>query len=146
MSTPETTRSKTALYLSLAALGAIVAVVSIWMLLRSNDSDTAQSMAKGVLQGGAVGAALGLLAIWRALRRPDKAKAGDRIAAGLADERDRSVWRRSTSILGTAALPLCGAAAVATGLGAPVDAVMAILLWTQLVLLVVSVAVIDRRS
>ena len=48
MSTPETTRSKTALYLSLAALGAIVAVVSIWMLLRSNDSDGALRYATAV--------------------------------------------------------------------------------------------------
>jgi hypothetical protein len=56
------------------------------------------------------------------------------------------VWRRSTSVLGTAALPLCGVAAVATALGAPSSAVMAILLWAQLILLVVTVVLVDRRT
>lgn len=146
MSTPDTSRTRTTLVLALTALGAVVAVVSIWMLLRSDDSDSAQSMAKGVLVGGAFGISAGAVAIWRARRRPDKASSSDRIASGLADERDRAVWRRSTSILGIAALPLGAAATVATGLGAPVDAVMAILLWSQLILLVVTLAVVDRRS
>jgi hypothetical protein len=146
MSTPDTSRTRSTLVTSLSVLGAVVAVVSIWMLLRSSDSESAQSMAKGSLVGGAIGIAAATIAIWRARRRPDKASSSDRITSGLADERDRAVWRQATSIVGMCALPLCSVAAVAASLGAPVDAVMAILLWTQLVLLVVTVAVVERRS
>ena len=146
MSTPELSRSRLSLVLLVGGLSGAVAIVTFWLALRSSGSDAAQSMAKGALIGGGVATPLMLLAVWRAHRRPDRASASERIVAGRADERDRLVWRRSTSILGIFSVPLTIVAAVAASLGAPVDAVMALLLWSQLILLIVAVLVVNRRS
>jgi len=65
---------------------------------------------------------------------------------GGGDERDNSVLTRSLAIGGLLALPLTGGAAVVLAAGVSVSATMAILLWTQLLVVVVAFTVINRRT
>jgi hypothetical protein len=70
----------------------------------------------------------------------------ERALTGAGDERDDVVLTKSAAFLGVLALPLTAVAAVGMALGAATDMVMAVLLWTELLIGCVSFAVINRRT
>ncbi|MBI9115640.1 hypothetical protein [Sanguibacter suaedae] len=145
MSRTDRSPRRIALGLAAGGLAAIVFTVSLWLLLHSQDSSSARSMGNGVLVGGAAGFVAAVVGVWRAYRRRDSSTTADRVFAREADERDLTVWRSATSAVGIAALPLTATAAVVLQLGVPVAAVMAVLLISELLVLVGAFLVADRR-
>jgi hypothetical protein len=145
MSRTDRSPRRIALGLAAGGLAAIVFTVSLWLLLHSQDSSSARSMGNGVLVGGAAGFVAAVVGVWRAYRRRDSSTTADRVFAREADERDLAVWRSATSAVGIAALPLTAITAVVLQLGVPVAAAMAVLLISELLVLIGAFLVADRR-
>jgi hypothetical protein len=146
MSTEGRTGKRTAL-----ALGVVLAVVALivgliiatGLLLREHAPG---NMGVGFLLGAAVGlAGVGVL-VWRLSKRPGSATTFERAWTQTGDERDDAVLTQSLAVLGLLALPLTGAAAIAIGLGAAVQMMLALLLVAEVVTGVVAFAVINHRS
>ena len=95
-------------------------------------------------RGGSVVVA-GVMA-WRVSRRPGHATTFERAWTQTGDERDDAVPTRALAVLGLLALPLTAVAAIAIGLGAAVEMVIALLLFAELGVGAVTFAVINRRS
>ena len=141
MSTTEmTARQKAvALLVMMLALGGVIVV---GLLLREHGPG---NMGTGFLQGAVVGVLGMAVVVWRVTRRPDRATSFERAFTQQGDERDDEVLTRALAVLGLAAFPLSGAAAVAIGLGADVLMVICLLLLAQVLVAVVAYAVTARR-
>ncbi|WP_131103301.1 hypothetical protein [Ornithinimicrobium sufpigmenti] len=136
-----TARQKTGAFLGVGLLLALV--IGVGLLLREYGPG---NMGTGFLQGAAVGLVLAGVALWRVSRAPDKASTFERAFTSAGDERDDALLTRSLAVLGLAAFPLTGAAAVAIGLGAEVMMIIFFLLIAQLTVGAVAYVVISRRS
>lgn len=142
MSTTEMTARQKAIAL-LTVMVALGAVIVVGLLLREHGPG---NMGTGFLQGAAVGVlGVGVVA-WRVTRSPSRATSFERAFSQQGDERDDAVLTRSLAVLGLAAFPLTGAAAVAIGLGAYVPMVLTVLLVAQLLVGAVAFAVISGTS
>ncbi len=104
------------------------------------------NMGNGMLIGGAAMLALIAVAAWRARTRPDRAGAIDRHFGGTADERDDAILTGALAVVGLIAVPLTGLAAVAMALGVRTDMAMALLLFVELAVLVVSYVGASKRA
>lgn len=104
------------------------------------------NMGSGFLAGGAVGLVAALVGLWRITRRPDSVTTFERAWTQTGDERDDSVLTRSLAILGLLSFPLTAAAAIAIGLGAAVEMILALLLLAEILVGAVSFALINRLS
>ena len=136
-----TARQKTATLLGVMTLLAVI--VGVGLLLQEYGPG---NMGTGFLQGGAVGLVIFGVIIWRVSRNPEKASTFERAFTSSGDERDDALLTRALAVLGLAAFPLTGAAAVAIGLGAEVPMILFFLLVAQLAVGVVAYVVISRRS
>jgi hypothetical protein len=137
-------RTATATPLALAAVLVVLALVTATgLLLREYGPG---NMGLGFLQGAGV-ALLGVAVMaWRVRRRPGTATTFERAWTQTGDERDDAVLTRALAVLGLLALPLTGIAAIAIGLGAAVEMVIALLLMAQVVVGASAFAVISRRG
>jgi hypothetical protein len=137
-------RTATATPLTLAAVLVVLALVTATgLLLREYGPG---NMGLGFLQGAGV-ALLGVAVMaWRVRRRPGTATTFERAWTQTGDERDDAVLTRALAVLGLLALPLTGIAAIAIGLGAAVEMVIALLLMAQVVVGASAFAVISRRG
>jgi hypothetical protein len=136
-----TARQKTATLLGVMTLLAVI--VGVGLLLQEYGPG---NMGTGFLQGGAVGLVIFGVIIWRVSRNPEKASTFERAFTSSGDERDDALLTRALAVLGLAAFPLTGAAAVAIGLGAEVPMILFFLLVAQLAVGAVAYVVISRRS
>ena len=136
-----TARQKTATLLGVTTL--LVLIVGVGLLLQEYGPG---NMGTGFLQGGAVGLVIFGVIIWRVSRNPEKASTFERAFTSSGDERDDALLTRALAVLGLAAFPLTGAAAVAIGLGAEVPMILFFLLVAQLAVGAVAYVVISRRS
>ncbi len=127
-----------------AVMGIVVAVIiSVGLALREHGPG---NMGTGFLQGAAVGLALAGFGLWRATRRSESSTSFERAWLGVGDERDDALLTRALAVLGLLAFPLTAVAAIAIGLGADMWMMLALLLFAQIGVGVVSYAVIARRS
>lgn len=136
-----TARQKTGALLGVGLLLAVV--IGVGLLLREHGPG---NMGTGFLQGAAVGLVLAGVALWRVSRAPDQASTFERAFTSTGDERDDALLTRSLAVLGLAAFPLTGAAAIAIGLGAEVMMIIFFLLIAQLAVGAVAYVMISRRS
>jgi hypothetical protein len=83
---------------------------------------------------------------WRVTRRPDRATTFERAWTQTGDERDDAVLTRALAVLGLLAVPLTGGAAIAIGMGAAVEMVLALLLMVEVAVGAAAFVVVDRRS
>jgi len=119
----------------------IAVVVALFFLLRTaNDS-----VALGALVGGLLVMALLAVAVWRS-RHGTATAALARSAAGVADERDADVMRRTLAVGGSTSMMWLPGALVAIVLGADPMIAVTIALYGQLATLVVAYIVTERRS
>ena len=142
MSTDQMTGRQKATLLGVT-VATLAVVIVVGLLLREHGPG---NMGNGFLQGAAFGLVAGCFALWRATRRPDRATTFERAFTQTGDERDDAVLTRALAVLGILAFPLTGAAAVAIGLGAQVEMVLALLLFAQIGVGALAFVVIDRRS
>lgn len=140
MSTKLTGAQRAAIAVVVAAGLAVVIVVGL--LLREHGPG---NMGNGFLMGALVGVAAAAVAIWRSARRPDRTTLFERAWSQQGDERDDAVLTHALAVVGLLALPLTGAAAVAIGLGALVEMVLALLLGAEVLVFAVSFWVLNRR-
>lgn len=118
-------------------------LVAVGLLLREHAPG---NMGVGFLQGAAVGLLAVLLMAWRLSRRPERATVFERAWSQTGDERDDAILTRALAVLGLAAFPLTGAAAVAIGLGAAAQMAIGLLLLAEILVGATAFAVINRRS
>lgn len=126
--------------LALAALGVLVVT---GLLLKAHGPG---NMGSGFLVGGGIGLVAAGIGLWRVIRRPENATTFERAWTQTGDERDNALLTRSLAVLGLLCCPLTAVAAIAIGLGATVEAALALLLVAELVVGAVAFAVIGRRS
>jgi Na+/proline symporter len=141
MSTELTGKQKALALVAIFALLALVIVVGLVLRVRGPGN-----MGTGFLQGAAFGFVAAGVMWWRATRHADRATTFERSWTQTGDERDDRILTRSLAVLGLLAFPLTGIAAIAIGLGALVEMVLALLLFGEVLVGVVSFAVISRRS
>lgn len=139
-----TTKSPARLRLAGLLVVAVAAAIIVpgWLYLRDH---VPGNMGNGFLVGGLVALAGFGIALWRTAKHPERATTAERAWTSQGDERDAAVLTSSLAVVGTAALPLTGAAAVALALGRDTAMVMALLLWAELLVGVVAFAVHVRR-
>jgi len=89
----------------------------------------------GFLVGAGITVLAGGIAVWRAWKRPESATSAERTVAQRADERDRAIQQRAFAVAGAITIPLTALAAIAIAVGVDTAPVLAILLWSQLVIL-----------
>jgi hypothetical protein len=142
MSTDRRTAHPAPLLLA-AVLVVLAVVIATGLLLRQHAPG---NMGLGFLQGAAGGLVAVAVMAWRVHRSPGRATSFERAWTQTGDERDDAVLTRALAVLGLLALPLTGVAAIAIGLGAAVDVVIALLLLAQVVVGAAAFAVISRRS
>lgn len=142
MSTTDTSpRLAKALVLGVAI--GLVVVVTGGLLLRAYAPGR---MWLGFIVGGAISIGAIGFAGWRRLTHPERTTSAERSLVGQGDERDQAVARSATATLGAFAIPLTTAAVIALAVGAPVAPVAALLLWSELLVLVAAFVVIERRT
>ncbi len=124
-------------YIGLAA--GLAVVVALFFVLRT----ASDSVALGALVGGLSVVALLAVAIWRA-RRGTATASLTRSAAGVADERDADVMRRSLAVGGSTSLIWLPGSLVAIVLGADPMIAVTVALYGQLATLVVAYLVVQR--
>ena len=142
MSTDRRTAASTPLALA-AVLVAVALVIATGLLLREYGPG---DMGLGFLQGAGVALLAVAVMAWRVRRRPGGATTFERAWTQTGDERDDAVLTRALAVLGLLALPLTGIAAIAIGLGATVEMVVALLLVAQVAVGATAFAVVNRRS
>jgi drug/metabolite transporter (DMT)-like permease len=142
MSTDRRTGTQTALALA-AVLAAVALLIAVGLLLVEYGPG---NMGSGFLQGAAVALAAVAVMAWRVRRRPGSATTFERAWTQTGDERDDAVLTRALAVLGLLAVPLTGVAAIAIGLGARVEMVLALLLVAEVVVGATAFAVVSRRS
>ena len=124
-------------------LAFLAAVIVTGLLLREHGPG---NMGVGMLVGAGVGLAAACFGLWRLIRRPDRATTFERAWSQTGDERDDAVLTRSLAVLGLLSFPLTAVAAIAIGLGAAVEMVLALLLVAELLVGALAFTVINRRS
>lgn len=117
----------------------LAVVVALFFVLRT----ASDSVALGALVGGLSVMALLAVAIWRA-RRGTATAALTRSAAGVADERDADVMRRSLAVGGSTSLIWLPGSLVAIVLGADPMISVTVALYGQLATLVIAYLVVER--
>jgi hypothetical protein len=142
MSTDRRTANPTPLALA-AVLVVLALVIATGLLLREYGPG---NMGVGFLQGAAAGMVAVAVMAWRVHRRPGRTTTFERAWTQTGDERDDAVLTRALAVLGLLALPLTGIAAIAIGLGAAVEMVIALLLLAEVAAGAAAFAVISRRS
>ena len=135
-------KTKNALSSNISIIVAVVALLSVASVLGSRDE---VSTAAGVLTGGALAVAALLVARARARKRPEDAGPVDRVAAGMADERDRAVQQQAYAFTGIAALVLACAGSVAATLGMDAAVIVGALPLALVVALVIGYVLSNRR-
>jgi hypothetical protein len=129
------------LTMAIAVLGLLVALAVVGVLLREHAPG---GMGNGFLQGAGLSIVAAAVMAWRVSRR--RGTTFERAWTQTGDERDDAVLTRSLAVLGLLTLPVTGIAAVAIALGAGTAMVLALLLSSQVVVLGVAFAAINRRS
>lgn len=119
----------------------LVALVSGALLLRSYGPG---NMWAGYIAGASIALVAMGFAFFRVWRRPAATTTAERAVTPHADERDKAVARRAAAVVGAATLPLTGVAAIAVAIGVDPAPAFAVLLWTQLALLIVAFARANR--
>ncbi len=142
MSTEQLTARQKGLAI-VAVLGLLALVVVVGLLLQQHGPG---NMGTGFLQGAAVGLVAAAVMIWRVSRRPGNATTFERAWTQSGDERDDAVLTQALAVLGLLAVPLTGAAAIAIGLGAAVEMILALLLFAEFLVGGIAFAVVARRS
>lgn len=100
----------------------------------------------GFVGGGVASLLLGVGAAWRAYRDPLGASVATRAWMHRGDERDDRVLTRSLAVLGLTAMPLTAVATVVVAIGVDAVATLSVLVWTELMILVATFVVVNRRS
>ena len=135
MTSTDSTRTRTVAGFTIGLALGLVVLVSGALLLRELGPGN-------MWLGYIVGASLTLLAagvaFWRVWRHPEATTTAERAVTHRADERDRAVVSRAAAVTGAFTIPLTGVAAVVVAVGVEPAPVFAILLWTQLAVLVVA--------
>jgi len=142
MSTDRRARTRTPLALG-AALAILALLVATGLLLQEYAPG---NMGVGFLVGAGGSIVVAGVMAWRVSRRPAHATTFECTWTQSGDERDDAVLTRALAVLGLLALPLTALAAIAIGLGAAVEMVIALLLFAELGVGAVAFAVINRRS
>ncbi|MGY1631968.1 hypothetical protein ACI784_09735 [Geodermatophilus sp. SYSU D01186] len=142
MSTDRRTGTQTALALG-AVLAAVALLIAVGLLLQEYGPG---NTGLGFLQGAAVALVAVAVMAWRVRRRPGSATSFERAWTQTGDERDDALLTRALAVLGLLALPLTGVAALAIGLGARVEVVLALLLFAEVAVGATAFAVVSRRS
>ncbi len=117
----------------------LAVVVALYFVLRT----ASDSVALGALVGGLSVMALLAVAIWRA-RRGTATASLTRSAAGVADERDADVMRRSLAVGGSTSMIWLPGSLVAIVLGADPMISVTVALYGQLATLVIAYLVVQR--
>ncbi|MBG6191045.1 hypothetical protein IWX64_001999 [Arthrobacter sp. CAN_A212] len=136
------TSKQKALTLGLVLTGLTVLIVTGLLLQEYGPGN----MGAGLLSGGAVGLVAALVGLWRITRTPDRTTTFERAWTQTGDERDDAVLTRSLAVLGLLSFPLTAAAAIAIGLGAAVEMIIALLLFAEILVGAVAFSVVNRRS
>lgn len=142
MSTEGLTGQQKALALG-GVLAAVAPLIVTGLLLREHAPG---NMGVGFLQGAAVGLIGFGVVVWRVSKRPASATTLERAWTRTGDERDDAVLTRALAVLGLLAFPLTGIAAIAIGLGAAVEMMLALLLFGEIAVGAIAFLVINRRS
>jgi hypothetical protein len=121
----------------------VAATVPLAALLRAKGPE---DMWTGFVVGVSLTLVAFAVAAWRSHRHPSRSTTAERALVKAGDERDSKVLTGAFAVVGALSLPLAGLVAIALAVG--VDTLVAVnaLLWTELAALVVSFAVINRRS
>ncbi len=135
------TNQKAAAFVLIAFLLAVL--IGVGLLLQEYGPG---NMGIGLLQGAGVGLVVCAIVGWRVTGHPERAMTFERAFTQAGDERDDALLTRSLAVLGLAALPLTGVAAIAIGFGADVAMILFFLLMAQLAVAAISFAVIARRT
>lgn len=142
MSTDGRTHTPTPLIVG-GALAVLALVIATGLLLREHAPG---NMGSGFLVGAAVAMLGGAVMWWRATRSPDRASTFERAWTQTGDERDDAMLTHALAVLGLLAVPLTGVAAIAIGLGATVEMVLALLLAAEVAAGALAFLVVARRS
>lgn len=140
MTTDNARSSLAALTIGLAF--GLVALVSGALLLRAYGPG---NMWAGYLAGAGLALVAMGFAFVRVWRNPAATTTAERAVTPAADERDKAVATSAAAVVGAVSLPLTGVAAVVVAVGVDPAPAFAILLWTQLVVLVVAFVRANRR-
>lgn len=119
------------------------ALIGVGLLLQQHGPG---NMGIGLLQGAGAGLVACAIMGWRIVRHPESATTFERAFTQIGDERDDALLTHALAVLGLAALPLTGIAAIAIGFGADVAMILFFLLMAQFAVAAVSFAVIARRA
>lgn len=143
MSTEPRPATSTAIW-SLSILAGAVAVIAVFLALNGRSPG---NMAGGALAGGATVLVAAAVGRWRAVRRADKAGSTARWLGAVPDERDDDVLTRALAVVGyVAVMASCLAVVLVAATSWEPLAIVGALPALLLVTLVVSFAVINRRS
>lgn len=121
----------------------LVVMVTIWLLFRAK---LPGNMATGILVGGLTVLVIFAFASWRAARNPSGVSSFERTVAAAGDERDKSVQEKTFALMGVFSVPVMSAAGIALALDASVDVVVGIMMWSQILVGVVSFIVINKKN
>ncbi len=122
----------------MAVLGLLV---STGLLLREHAPG---NMGGGFLLGAGLGLVAAAVLAWRVSK--GRGNTFERAWTQTGDERDDALLTRSLAVLGLAAFPATGVAAIAVGLGAGVSMVFTLLLATEVAVLGIAFLAASRRS
>lgn len=142
MSTRELTLRHKAL-VGLLVMVLLVFVIGVGLLLQEHGPG---NMGTGFLQGAGLALVACAVMLVRVVRAPQRATTFERAFTQRGDERDDALLTQALAVLGLAALPLTGVAAIAVGLGAEVSMTIFLLLLAQLAVGAVAYAVLARRG
>lgn len=135
MTTNSTPSGRSLAGLTIGLAFGLVALVSGALLLRAYGPG---NMWAGYIGGATFALAAMGFAFFRVWRSPGATTTAERAVTTHADERDKAVSRQAAAVVGAASLPLTGVAAVVVAIGVDPAPAFAVLLWTQLALLVVA--------
>lgn len=124
-------------------VGVCGALLALGLVLREHGPG---DMGNGFLVGAGIALLGAAVAFARVLWRPAGTTSFERAWTQTGDERDDAVLTRSLAVLGLAALPLTGGAAIGVALGLDPAMVFALLLFAQVGLFGATFALVQRRS
>lgn len=143
MSTNNLTPAKHRTNVLLGISCGLVVMVTIWLLFRDR---LPGNMATGILVGGLTVVVIFAFASWRSARNPYGVTSFERTVAAAGDERDKSVQEKTFALMGVCSVPVMSAAGIALALDAPVEVIVGIMMWSQILIGVVSFVVINKKS
>ncbi len=122
-----TTKPATQRHLRIVIAATAVIAAVAWVFLFTPEGD--HGIAWGMLGGFAAGLVAVALASWRSKHHGGDVTVAERIAAGVADERDQAIKQQAWAFTGRASLVYAGATSIALMLGTPAGLVSALLMW-----------------